>query len=44
MMNILKRVLKVIVVVLLAPFTIAADVASSIWTLYEGLFNIIRGK
>lgn len=31
-------------VVVLAPLAIAGGVVSSIWTLYKGVFNIVRGK
>ena len=44
MMNILTRLFSVIAVVALAPFAIAGDVVRSMWTVYEGIFNIIRGK
>ena len=44
MMNILTRLFCVLGVVILAPFAIAGDLIISIWTIYKGIFDIIRGR
>lgn len=44
MKTILDRTFKVIMVVVFAPFALAANVTNGVWTLYKGIWDIIKGK
>ena len=44
MKNIIVRILKAIVMVLVLPFTVIVGVTDSIFESYGNIWNIIRGK